>query len=152
MKPFKGSWTLLIFKKTERTYKLPGTFNIILLLSNMQTWENNGEWVGWGGECRAFVSAFVRWNYYLPLLPSQSKESNWDSRCETALSPSEQTLYLAIMYPRCKPEETSLWDFWQPRFWPGVKRIKIIMPSIPKTWLPFSQTLMIPALGQDSIS
>lgn len=56
MKPFKGSWTLLIFKKTERTYKLPGTFNIILLLSDMQTWENNGEWVG-GGAGNAVLSS-----------------------------------------------------------------------------------------------
>lgn len=118
----------------------------------MQTWKNNGEWggVGGGGECPALLSAFVRWSYYLPLLPSQSKESNQDSTCETALSPLNR-LYLAIMYPYCKPGETSLWDFWQPHFWSGVKRIKIIIPSIPKTQLPFSQTLMIPALGRYSI-
>ena len=103
---------------------------------------------GWGMPCAPFC--ICEMELLSPPLPSQSKESNRDSTCETALSPLNRH-YLAIMYPHCKPGETSLWDFWQPHFWSGVKRIKIIIPSIPKTRLPFSQTLMIPALGWDSI-
>lgn len=156
MKPFKGSWTLLIFKKKKTEEHINYlAFSILLCYSltcNLgRIMEKRAGGVG-GVGIDALISAFVRWNYYLPLLPAQTKESNWESRREAALSPSEQTLYLAIPYPRCKPEEISLWGFWQPRFWPGVKRIKIIIPSTPKTWLPFSQTLVIPVLGQDSIS
>ena len=102
VKAFKGSWLLLIFKKTKVHINYLA-FSILLRYPLTHTL---GTIMGRGVEGRN-VCALVKWNYYLPLLPSRRKESNRDSRWETAPSPSQQTLYLAIMYPQRKPEEAS---------------------------------------------
>lgn len=122
-------WSL----QKKRTYKLPGILDISLLLSNTQTWESKGE--------KGVLYSLNLWNgTYYPPSPIAGEGAQLWSRREAALSPPEQTLS-AVTCPQCKPEDTWLWDFWQPHFWPRVEGIKIIIPSTPKMLFPFSQTL-----------